>query len=190
MPLRQPSSCPDPFLIVITLKTSLYLWLFHHLAAWKMPLFSNSGHYWLKSAWNEEWVTVSWLRSCIYRHIQYRNLLYSGTRWCQWRDLISGGFKSHSVAGTSKAAWGIQTQIFHYSQSVLQQMEDTCLKSPRVVWKPTYCARCTAFPIKITSSSCFAKSNGIVWKDPHWGLGLSSFSKIGRNMAGALCLHC
>lgn len=99
--------------------------------------------------------------------------------WSQW-------VLNHTL--TSKAACGIQTHIFHYNQSVLKQMEDTCLKTPSVVWKPSYCARCTAFSIKIASSFCFGKSNGIVWKDPHWGLDLSSFSKIRRNMAGALCL--
>lgn len=125
-----------------------------------MPLLFNSGNYWLKSAWNKEWVTVNWLRSCIYRHIQHRKLFYFGTHWHQLRDLISVGFKSHSLVGTSKAACGIQTCIFHYNQSVLKQMEDTCLKSPRVVWKPSYCARRTAFSTQIASSSCFGKSNG------------------------------
>lgn len=192
MPPRQPSPCPDLFLIVIALKTSHYSWLFNHSSSSSLENATASQLWPLltKVCLNEEWVTVNWLRSCINRHIQYRKLFYFGIQWHQLRDLMSVGFKSHPVVGTSKAACGIQTHIFPYNQSVLKQMEDTCLKSPRVVWKRSYCARCTAFSKKIASSSCFGKSNGTVGKDPHWGLDPSSFSKIGRNMARVLCLHC
>lgn len=113
--------CPNPFLIVIVLKISLYLWPFNHsspvrlekaaaLCLWplartsKVCLKLRTGPF--EPAYILPFIGTS------NKEISF-TLGLSTTHWRQWRDLISVGFKSDSIAETSKAAEGNQAHIFH-----------------------------------------------------------------------------